>query len=610
MVRLFFIIFAMVLFSVGLAFAEDGNEYRALSTESVEAEAGAESASPEEEEPGEIEKMKAAEEEYFGMNDFLPPESALFSPLEVPRKSGYERRHLLREYFPISFTSERTRLAAGGRNGYSEELKNASATISIVPESITGKFDIPVEYNEYVQMYIDFFQQRGRKYFEKWLFRSGRYIPQLQPILREYGLPEDTIYLAMIESGFSTKAYSRARALGVWQFIEPTAKQYGLRINFWVDERRDPIKATHAAARFLNELYQKFGDWHLAWAAYNAGGGKISRAIRGSGSNIFWEIHATKHISRETKHYVPKLIACAMIVKEPDKFGFADAPRDTPVDIEELTVEGAVDFRVIARLSEVALNDIADLNPAYIRGMTEPKRINTLRLPLNAASLFAERIQTLKPEERFLYAEYSVKKGDALSTIAHNNGSRAEAISDFNGGSLKNLRVGQKLIVPKLLYPGLDELERKLRYKERFHWTPRRYYTYTPDSALKGKTHMVRRGENLWGIASKYKMPVEELMRINGISPDAVRDIKVGQSLKLYSEVPGESKGGKERSASKVGGGSGKSVTTVYEVKSGDTIWDIAQRFGLDASELMRQNNLGRRSRIYPGQKLKITYKE
>src|SRR3954471_23294490 len=183
--------------------------------------------------------------------------------------------------------------------------------------TVKDGYDIPVEMQPLVAEYIHFFQGAGRVWFRKWMSRSTRYIPVMTPILEASGVPRDLVYLAMIESGFSAQAYSWAHAAGPWQFINGTGKLFGLRNDFWVDERRDPLKSTGAAARFLKNLHQELGHWYLAWAGYNAGGGKVRRVMEKKGTSDFWEMSEGKGFANETKHYVPKLIACALVAKHP-----------------------------------------------------------------------------------------------------------------------------------------------------------------------------------------------------------------------------------------------------------------------------------------------------
>ncbi|HYY53361.1 MAG TPA: lytic transglycosylase domain-containing protein, partial [Myxococcales bacterium] len=231
--------------------------------------------------------------------------------------------------------------------------------LGISDEELRAKYDIPVELNDAVVAYIRFFQTDAREHFSKWLSRSTRYIPMMRKVLEREGVPLDTVYLAMIESGFSAYAYSFAKAAGPWQFVVGTSRRYGLLTDFWVDERRDPYKSTIAASKYLKELKARFrGDWYLAWAGYNAGEGKISRAIRKEKTTDFWRMMGRGRTLRaETKHYVPKLIAAALIAKHPERFGF-HVDYDQPRDFEEVRVPDATDLHVAAKAAGITFEEL------------------------------------------------------------------------------------------------------------------------------------------------------------------------------------------------------------------------------------------------------------
>src|SRR5215471_11693663 len=237
---------------------------------------------------------------------------------------------------------------------------------------VKDRYDIPMEMQPLVGEYVQFFRGPGRKWFRKWMSRSTRYIPEMEPILEAQGLPKDTVYLAMIESGFAPHAYSWARAAGPWQFISSTAKIFGLRQDFWVDERRDPLKATDAAARYLERLHAQLGNWYLAWAAYNAGRGKVQRLIDRRGTTDFWELSEGRGLAKETKHYVPKLIACALVAKNPTAFGFKENEFDflTPVETVQVKLTEAADLDVLARSAEIPVEQLKELNPELRRWCT------------------------------------------------------------------------------------------------------------------------------------------------------------------------------------------------------------------------------------------------
>ena len=228
-----------------------------------------------------------------------------------------------------------------------------------LPES-----DIPLTLNSKVNYFINFFQYKGHASFAKWLSRSERYIPMMQEILRKEGMPEDLVYLAMIESGFATHAVSVANAVGPWQFISGTGRRYDLKINDWIDERRDPIKSTVAAALYLKALYAMFNnDWYLAAAGYNAGENKILRAINMYDTRDFWEISKGSYLKRETKDYVPKLLAAAIIAKDPVKYGFADIAYLPAMDLDTVEITSRTDLDLISRLTDVPINILKELNP-------------------------------------------------------------------------------------------------------------------------------------------------------------------------------------------------------------------------------------------------------
>ena len=216
-----------------------------------------------------------------------------------------------------------------------EQFQQTVAVDSIEPEIY---YDFPVVMNRQVEMYLDLFQGQQRKYFKNWLIRSGRYLPMIQKELSEAGLPLDLAYLAMIESGFNQRAYSRSHAVGLWQFMQGTGRDYSLTIDRYVDERRDAVKSTSAAVAYLKNLYGEFGDWHLAVAAYNGGPGTIRRAIKRTKTNDFWKIAQKKALRLETKRYVPKLIAAIIIAKDPEAYGFMDITYEPPLSFETITV--------------------------------------------------------------------------------------------------------------------------------------------------------------------------------------------------------------------------------------------------------------------------------
>jgi hypothetical protein len=259
--------------------------------------------------------------------------------------------------------------------GYEWDLKNTF-------------FDFPVVYNPSTAKWVNYFASRGRSFLNTYLIRSGRYAPLMGRILEENGLPKDLIFLAMAESGFANHAKSRARAVGPWQFMKRTALHYGLKIDYFVDERRDPIKASYAASRYLKELHANFGSWELAAAAYNAGEGKIARALRKSDGENFWDISKGRYLKRETKNYVPKIMALAIIGKNLSVFGFEELSFDSPLEFEVVKVRPLTDLYRVSQVSGLDFQEIKRWNPELIKSMTPPNGEYALRFPPGAGEKF------------------------------------------------------------------------------------------------------------------------------------------------------------------------------------------------------------------------------
>src|SRR5574341_1111821 len=316
------------------------------------------------------------------------------------------------------------------------------------------KFDIPILINERVEYFINYFQTKQRQIFTRWLARSERYIPMMKAILRDHGLPEDLVYMAMIESGFNPRAYSRRRASGPWQFITRTGMRYGLRVEWWIDERRDPERSTVAAALYLQDLYEMFGSWYLAAAAYNAGEKKIVKAMMRHQTEDFWEMTRSRYLRRETKDYVPKLIAAALIAKDPEKYGFTGMEYEEPVEYETVDVPPAIDLRAVARACETDYEDIRALNPSLLRGATPPTSSTiSVRVPKGAAETFASNFPALESSGRMTLVTHRIRRGETLSEIARGYGIGIEPIKQINGiRSTRYVRAGREIVIP---LPGL-----------------------------------------------------------------------------------------------------------------------------------------------------------
>ncbi len=436
-----------------------------------------------------------------------------------------------------------------------------------------SRYDIPIEMQPLVIDYIRFFQNGGRKWFRRWMSRSYRYIPLMQPILEAKGLPRDTVYLAMIESGFNTQAKSWASAVGPWQFISATGKLFKLGEDFWIDERRDPIKATHAAADYLSLLHSKLGHWYLAWAGYNAGGGRVRRLIDTHGTSNFWELSEKKRkgFARETKHYVPKLIACAIVAKHPEAFGFSESEFEPegPFEFDEVSVVGAVDLEVLAQASNTTVDVLHELNPELKRWCTPPTTSAApyvLRIPKGSRTTFLANFDRLGSDLRLHFKIHRVRRGDTISKLAAQYRSAPEAIIQMNALAHKKplkLNVDLMILVPHQSHAqvaGLDaNIVRQVSRARRQGITsvnpseevpagtaPKSAARRTGQHAARGGsltsesvngkrrvTYHVAQGDSLWTIARRFDVRVEELNRWNH-KIASVRGLKVGAALVIW----------------------------------------------------------------------------
>ena len=446
-----------------------------------------------------------------------------------------------------------------------------------------------------VQYYLDFFQTTARDRFTIWLQRMPRYEGMIRSELKKNGVPEDMVYLAMIESGFSNTAVSRSRATGMWQFMKGTGKLYGLRVDTWIDERRDPVRATDAAARHLADLRDRFGSMYLAAAAYNAGAGKVDRGLRRIGGDAededevadaaFFRLYDTRYIRRETKDYVPKLIAAALIAKQPEKYGFPRVEGVAPLAYDSVIVPDATGLDVIARLADTSIGAIRELNPQFIRHVTPPKRETVVRLPAGTASFVAARYEALPARERVTFVEHTVLRGQTVSGIAQSYRVSTRLVLDANPGvQPSRLRPGSRLVIPTSYVPPTAE-------KAPAHRT-----TSTPVATGSATVrYRVRSGESLWTISQDYHTTVAKLRSLNRIG--ASETLRVGQVILVPApavrEVP---------PASQVASAAGK----VYTVRTGDTLSGIAEQHRVSVSALRSANGLGGSSLIKPGQKLRI----
>ncbi len=372
--------------------------------------------------------------------------------------------------------------------------------------------DIPLTVNSKVEYFLNIFQTSGRSWFSKWLSRSERYLPMMKKVLRENSLPEDLVYLAMIESGFSPNAYSPASAVGPWQFMRGTGKHYSLRIDPWIDERRDPLKSTVAAALYLKELYSLFNkNWYLAAAGYNAGENKILRAIDMYNSTDFWELAEGSYLKRETKDYVPKLLAAAIIAKDPVKYGFADIAYLPPIEYDTVIIPSRTDLDLVAQLTGVSYETIRELNPDLRKWCTPPDYPQyELKIPKGTKEMFLSAYQKIPVSERYVervvYSSYRAKKGDSIASIARRFGADPREVAAIN--KLKHSRkLRGKLLkvpvnpvcVPSLVAQSASAPEKKKKYKPIVQ-----YYT-------------VKHGDTLTSVAKRFNVTTKIIAAWNNL---------------------------------------------------------------------------------------------
>jgi membrane-bound lytic murein transglycosylase D len=315
------------------------------------------------------------------------------------------------------------------------------------PETLD--FDVPIIRTSKVDKHVQFFSARIRDRFEVWLNRLERHRPMVEGIFAEFNLPGDLVFLSLVESGFSTSAVSRAKAVGPWQFMKPTAKAYGLRVDNWIDERRDPVKSTLAAAQYLRDLYQLFGSWPLAMAGYNAGEGKVGRALVRAQADDFWDLTDTKLLKRETKEYVPRFLAAALIAKDPSRFGFTILP-PTPLAYEEVVLTHPLHLRTAARAAGISYQELKALNPELRKDLTPPDPAYHLKVPVGSKATLLNNLGTYEDWKRVHTVRYQIRRGDTWTLLASRHRITVMAILEANALNKSDKpKPGEWLLLPQ-----------------------------------------------------------------------------------------------------------------------------------------------------------------
>ena len=313
----------------------------------------------------------------------------------------------------------------------------------------TLDFDVPIMRTRKIDKHIQFFTFHIRDRFELWLSRLERHRPMVEQVFAEFNLPADLIFLSLVESGFNTNAVSRSKAVGPWQFIKSTAKTYGLRVDSWIDERRDPVKSTLAAAQYLRDLYHLFGSWPLAMAAYNAGERRVGRALARAHADDYWDLTDTKLIKRETKEYVPRFLAATLIAKDPSRYGFLISPQP-PVEYEEAVLTRPIHLRVAAKAAGVTYEELKALNPELRKDLTPPDPTYRLKVPVGSKDLLLSNLATYPDWKHVQAKRYQVRRGETLLHIATRHHTPLSAILEANAlDKSYKPRPGEWLLIPK-----------------------------------------------------------------------------------------------------------------------------------------------------------------
>ncbi|WP_034642877.1 LysM peptidoglycan-binding domain-containing protein [Desulfovibrio inopinatus] len=456
----------------------------------------------------------------------------------------------------------------------------------------TIPFNLDVTQTAQVERFLQYFAEDKRSTMERWLRRSEPYLPYVRAVLASYDLPPDLIVLPFIESGYNSSAYSRVGAGGMWQFMPLTARRFGLTVDWWVDERRNPYKSTVAAAQYLSKLHQMFGDWHLALAAYNCGEGRVSRAMTGSAQVDFFDLAAAKKLPRETRMYVPKFLAVLMIFQNLKALGFKPVNWNVGDIMKEVPVKGGTDLLAMAKACGMTWEQFSDANTAFRRQVSPPNREATVYVPKSKYQLamaFSKDPSKYPPAG---YTAYAVRSGESWWNIARQYGVPIDSLREFNPGLGGQLSAGTTVKVPGHSTQQESMIALSSIKKTRKHKViASAACNYSKNSVR----HKVKRGETLSAIAARYGVSQGSIMKANGLR--SAKYVQAGKRL----TIPGTN--------THVASTSSKTSTrakSVHKVKRGETLYAISQKYGVSSATIMRANNLSSPNSLRSGAKLVI----
>jgi membrane-bound lytic murein transglycosylase D len=449
--------------------------------------------------------------------------------------------------------------------------------------------DLPLMMTDQVAGYITYFSGRGRGVFERAFARSGRYHDMIVSTLKQEGVPQDLVYLAQAESGFHPLAVSRVGARGIWQFMASRGRGYGLYHNVWVDDRQDPEKSTRAAARHLKDLYKQFGDWYLAMAAYNSGPGTVQAAVKRTGYADFWELYRRNVLPKETRNYVPIILAVTIMAKNPSQYGLEDVVMEHPTDYEAITINQPVDLRLVAECVGSTSSELQELNPSLLRLSTPHEGKFELHLPAGTKDQYETTIALIPADMRLWWRYHTVHSGDTLASLARNYHTTAKSISEANHLEGTELEAEAKLVIP--VAPGKHPVSDTATYARRI------------------TRYKVHAGDTVETVAENFGVSAQMLRRWNGIRGDSLRGRKV---LALHLPVS-PSVHDAEIASSRTKSKHPKATETAttkppatksallepepaqvavvhHKVKSGETLYSIANAYRTTVAALKRDN--------------------